>query len=236
MSLDYALEDSFNVEVERLLNDPAVSDMALRSQAQEYLQVYDEPSFVEIDVPQWVRRIQSHTRLKIKYTSRRLFDTMYEAATTLRVPLGARYVSAAICACASHAKSAVTCSQDQPKSVSEALGRLASVWLAFVLWPLYIQAVFPVEPSGEDSGDTTPTGRSEDFFRNTVAYPSRRWPVLRDELYQRDRYRCFMSGAVLFRTPEEALSGVYTSDLLVTHVIGAIPLASVRLRHHDDQL
>ncbi|TBU53891.1 hypothetical protein BD310DRAFT_937083 [Dichomitus squalens] len=60
---------------------------------------------------------------------------MYEAATTLRVPLGARYVSAAICACASHAKSAVACSQDQPKSVAEALGRLASVWLAFVLWP-----------------------------------------------------------------------------------------------------
>ncbi|TBU24578.1 hypothetical protein BD311DRAFT_556311 [Dichomitus squalens] len=216
MSLDYALEDSFNVEVERLLNDPVVSDMALHSQAQEYLQVYDEPSFVEIDVPQ------------------RLFDTMYEAATTLRVPLGARYISAAICACASHAKGAVTCSQDQPKSVAEALGRLASLWLAFVLWPLYISAVFPAEPSGEDSGDTTPTGRSEDFFRNTVAY--RRWPVLRDELYQRDGYRCFMSGAVLFRTPEEALSGVYTSDLLVTHVIGAIPPASVRLRHHDDQL
>ncbi|TBU53881.1 hypothetical protein BD310DRAFT_937056 [Dichomitus squalens] len=156
---------------------------------------------------------------------------MYEAATTLRVPLGARYVSAAICACASHAKSAVACSQDQPKSVAEALGRLASVWLAFVLWPFYCQAMLPAKPSGEDSdsGDTTPTGRSEDLSRNTVAY--RRWAVLRDELYQRDRYRCFMSGAVLDRTPEEALLGVFTTALLVTHIIG-VP-ARARLRHYD---
>ncbi|TBU36500.1 hypothetical protein BD309DRAFT_984901, partial [Dichomitus squalens] len=201
MSLDYALEDSFNAEVERLLTDPAVSDMALHSQAQEYLQVYDEPSFGEIKF------------------------------------LRARYVSAAICACASHAKSAVACSQDQPKSVAEALGRLASVWLAFVLWPFYCQAMLPAKPSGEDSdsGDTTPTGRSEDLSRNTVAY--RRWAVLRDEvgqfagLYLRSRLGCFMSGAVLYRTPEEALLGVFTTALLVTHIIG-VP-ARARLRHYD---
>ncbi|TBU24574.1 hypothetical protein BD311DRAFT_556243 [Dichomitus squalens] len=100
--------------------------------------------------------------------------------------------------------------------------------------PGYIQAVLPAKSSGgdSDSGDTTPTGRSEDLSRNTVAY--RRWAVLRDELYQRDRYRCFMSGAVLDRTPEEALLGVFTTALLVTHIIG-VP-ARARLRHYDQDI
>ena len=135
MPLDHVLTDDFSIEVERLFKDPTISDTTLHNQAQEFFQVYNEPSLSEVEVPPWVRRIQPHSPWEFKYTSRRLFESMYEVSDMLQLPIGRRYLSAAICACASHAGNAPTCSREQSKSVAEALARLASLWIAFMLWP-----------------------------------------------------------------------------------------------------
>ena len=132
---DYFSADGLSIEVERLFKNPTISDTTLHNQAQEFLQVYNEPSLSEVEVPSWVRRIQPHSPWELKYTSRRLFESMYEVSDMLQLPIGRRYLSAAICACASHAENAPTCSREQSKSVAEALARLASLWIAFMLWP-----------------------------------------------------------------------------------------------------
>ncbi len=129
-------DDISRQEVEKIIQDSTLSDEALHNNAGRYLQVLAHPSFRDINRPAWVRRIQRFSLLWITYTSSKLFDALYETADALTLVAGKRYVSAAVCACASCAESeAASHWQDKPRCVAEALSQLATAWIGYMLWP-----------------------------------------------------------------------------------------------------
>ncbi|TBU28371.1 hypothetical protein BD311DRAFT_758515, partial [Dichomitus squalens] len=84
---------------------------------------------------------------------------MYATTEDLGLERGKRYVSAAICACADDARQAPN-NADPLEFLARSLERLASTWVAFMLWPFYAQQE-QVEPSvclDDVSGNATPTG------------------------------------------------------------------------------
>ena len=128
------------------LPSPLPSELAtLRARVADILTVFDDPRYAPLDTPEWVSRASSlahHARV----TVRGLVRALREAATDLGLVDGERYVLTVVCACAgTHRKDTAkhppgeTQPEREVEGEAEALARrlqrLASAWIAFLLWP-----------------------------------------------------------------------------------------------------
>ncbi|KAH9830892.1 uncharacterized protein C8Q71DRAFT_783597 [Rhodofomes roseus] len=137
MRLSHAqvLSERFRQAVERLSEDDTLTDDTLHSNAEAHLEVLDDPSLGHLDTPAWVHRVGRYaTQGTPQLTVTRLFNTMYQTADELGLASGKRYVSAAICTCASDTHG-LRVGEPQAQSLAQRLSRLASAWIAFMLWP-----------------------------------------------------------------------------------------------------
>ena len=138
MPRNHIFSPAFDQAIQRLIENASLSDDVLHSRARTHLEVLRLPHFAEIDIPPWVRRIRLFRPARepdSDYTSSRLFDTMYQTSDELRLRGGKRYVSAAICVCAHRVEDMKVPPEEKPRRLAEGLSRLASSWVAFMLWP-----------------------------------------------------------------------------------------------------
>lgn len=92
--------DILHQDVDNILRDPSVSSEELHERAQEYLAILEDPLYSSHNVPHWVQRIASVSGKTTTFTTKRMFDVVYEAASRLGLEDGKRYVSASVCSCA----------------------------------------------------------------------------------------------------------------------------------------
>ena len=121
----------------------------LRAQVADILTVFDNPRFASLDTPEWVYRaspLPHHACV----TVRGLVRALREAAADFGLADGERYVLTAVCACTdgAHCEGAARHPLDaggdakteaeaeaEEEALARRLQRLASAWVAFLLWP-----------------------------------------------------------------------------------------------------
>ena len=132
------------------LPSPLASELAaLRAQVADILTVFNDPRFASLDTPEWVYRpspLAHHARI----TVRGLVRALREIGADLGLVDGERYVLTAVCACAdgTHCEGAGEHPLDtggeakteaeteaEVEALARRLQRLASAWVAFLLWP-----------------------------------------------------------------------------------------------------
>ncbi|KAI1783461.1 hypothetical protein LXA43DRAFT_1102486 [Ganoderma leucocontextum] len=156
--------------INNILDDSNISDNVLHTRASQCLHAFDNPGHAQLELfnwPQWARRAQKATPWPTVFTTRKLFDAMYQIADKFSLAAGKRYVSAAICTCADHVENTSRTPEEQAALLAEVLCRLSAIWVAFVLWPFYARGrIRPAEPvDWRDTEDSTPTARSADASR-----------------------------------------------------------------------
>ncbi|PIL30770.1 hypothetical protein GSI_06938 [Ganoderma sinense ZZ0214-1] len=203
--------DTFTRDLDLLVRDSSLSDSDLYNDAKRHLQVLVHPSFADIDQPAWVRRIQPFYGFSITYSSSKLFDALYQTADELGLASGKRYVSAAVCLCARRTETEAAASlEDASKRKAEALSQLASEWIAFMLWPFFIEGNKVVgEFSEQASYYELPPEQMPSQNRNG------RLLVDSEHLLKRCGYTCFMTGAVHNCAPSELLAELFDGPGLV---------------------
>ncbi|KAI1785146.1 hypothetical protein LXA43DRAFT_1100654 [Ganoderma leucocontextum] len=158
-----------------------------RAHVEVILSIFDDPRYAHLDLPDWVRRVTPNGAVRHGFTARKFIRVMRDTASNLSLVDGERYVLDAVCACAdndSDMSSAGLGLKHSPEKEQEALARrlqrLASTWIAFLLWPLYAY---------EDHGVSIT--RTQQQYGMTLA--ERR---LHDEasVLRREGHRCFLSG------------------------------------------
>ncbi|KAI1783451.1 hypothetical protein LXA43DRAFT_1132444, partial [Ganoderma leucocontextum] len=159
------------------------------------LHAFDNPGHAQLELfnwPQWARHAQKATPWPTVFTTRKLFDTMYQIADEFSLAAGKRYISAAICTCADHVENASGTPEEQAALLAEVLCRLSAIWVVFVLWPFYARGrIRPAEPvDWRDTEDSTPTARSADASRAREQH--RQWT---QQIMARDNYWCPISGS-----------------------------------------
>ena len=138
MPRNHIFSPAFDDAIRRLVENASLSDDVLHARARTHLDVLRLPHHAHIDVPPWVRRIRIFRPAQepgSDYTSRRLLDAMYQTSDELHLLGGKRYVSAAICVCANRVEDMKVPPEEKPRRLAEELSRLASSWVAFMLWP-----------------------------------------------------------------------------------------------------
>lgn len=148
-------ENAFFVAYERLARaigqivaDGSLGDEVLHQRALRILQVLDIPeqAFVDLNKPHWVRRIEEYDRWQRTepFTIKSLYIAMLDVADDLHLPNGKRYVSAAICSCEDESRM-VDRSEDEDSQlfkVAETLSQVASIWVAYLLWPCELLCMY----------------------------------------------------------------------------------------------
>ncbi|KAI1786282.1 hypothetical protein LXA43DRAFT_74284 [Ganoderma leucocontextum] len=162
MALPLSWTAGFTRAVDNVLHDSdLVGDATLHSRARHTLKLFDESGPVELCRRlKWAERIHEATPRRPIFTTRKLFDAMYQTADELSLVAGKRYVSAAICTCADHVANAGGTSEGQATLLAEVLSQLSTIWAAFVLWPFYARGHIRDAEPAHDSGDSTPTAQS----------------------------------------------------------------------------
>lgn len=216
MPFSQPFDDTFRRDVEVIIQDSTRSDDALHNDAERYLQILEHPSLRDINRPAWVHRIQWFSFLSITYTSNKFFDALYETADTLMLVAGKRYVSATICASGSRAESVAASLEVPSRCVAEALSQLASAWIAYMLWPFFVDGM-------KSASEVHARPRYPPRSSESAASQSRtdRRLVVKQELLQRSAYVCFMSGYVhLYAPPEffDSQERVTAANLQVIHI------------------
>ena len=115
----------------------------LRARVASFLTVFDDPRYVHLDVPDWVRRATPHCDASADdhgFTVRNLIRAMCDTTAALDIPEGERYVLVTVCACAdnSHARGQGTSfpeKEGELEALAGGLQYLANAWVAFLLWP-----------------------------------------------------------------------------------------------------
>ena len=155
----------------KILSDQDITDDALEQFTLEHLAVFDDPAYQDDNVPQWVRRLPSRSRIT-SFSVGKMFMAMSQTARRLGLP-GARYVNAAVRACAVFASQEAD-PRDRCKRLAMGLSNLATSWVAYLLWPceprlvpsdlanpdglvVYPEQQEPAAWSGEGSDAATPT-------------------------------------------------------------------------------
>ncbi|KAA1469520.1 hypothetical protein DENSPDRAFT_835162 [Dentipellis sp. KUC8613] len=188
----------FNKLVSDIMNTPDLSNEDLYEQANKHLKVLTLDTFEKYNTPKWITRVPLPTGTdRHKFNMAGLFDAMYQTASELNLTSGARYVSAAICACASLARSAP---QEKPREqLAAELCKLGGTWVAYMLWP-FLGNSKPGTDLEEPSAAATPTinETSDSMSRGN---PVRREEKFREEVLLRDNYTCCITGAVQTGAP-----------------------------------
>ncbi|TBU29339.1 hypothetical protein BD311DRAFT_806330 [Dichomitus squalens] len=210
--------------VRTILESSAESDRddALYARAQRHLQVLNDPLYNQYDTPQWVRRRASSARAVLfqGFTVRGLIKAMYATAEDLGLERGKRYVSAAICACADDARRAPD-NVDRLEFLAQGLGRLASTWAAFMLWPFYAQQENAELIVGLDdiSGNATPTETNTESIIDDVGLSKNRSGELRGDVGRREGHRSVITGDMdVYLSTRNRPEGVATAYLEVAHI------------------
>ncbi|KAA1478005.1 hypothetical protein DENSPDRAFT_845195 [Dentipellis sp. KUC8613] len=184
---------ALNKSVLEIISNRTLSDADLHDQAKKHLQILTRPSFESYNVPKWVARvplpvdIDSH-----KFNMKNLFDAMYQTASDLKLASGARYVSAAICACATRA--AEQPQEKQVEQLAAELCKLGGTWVAYMLWP-FIGNSKPPDDLVEHSDVATPTYDRTASVMDEGNTATRRGHF-RTEVMKRDNYTCILTGVL----------------------------------------
>ncbi|TFY60621.1 hypothetical protein EVG20_g7350 [Dentipellis fragilis] len=126
-----------------------------KTQAKKHLEILTRPSFETYNVPKWVARVPLPKGVdKHKFNMKHLFDAMYQTTTDLHLVAGARYVSAAICACA--ARAAEEPQDRRLEQLAAELCKLGGTWVAYMMWP-FIGNSKPPKDLEEHSDVATPS-------------------------------------------------------------------------------
>ncbi|KAI0330767.1 hypothetical protein GY45DRAFT_1336634 [Cubamyces sp. BRFM 1775] len=139
-----------------------LSDDQLYERAQKHLSVLSNPLYAHHNRPAWVERVEALSRLKTEYTTARMINAMYEAATTLQLRACLRDVSVVVCACAAESLqqyyyAAMQAGEDAER-LAGALERLESTWVSYMLWPFAARDSAAKELNDiSSSGYPTPT-------------------------------------------------------------------------------
>ena len=132
--LSYDQGDVFNIT-------ESLSDNYLRAEADKALKILDDDDYKLHNKPEWVSRVESlaipkKVKLKDNYTTFKMFKAMYNSAESCGLPPSAqRYVSAAIYASAIKAQAVSGDENTRRDNLANALERLATTWVAYMLWP-----------------------------------------------------------------------------------------------------
>ncbi|KAI1786443.1 hypothetical protein LXA43DRAFT_897927 [Ganoderma leucocontextum] len=161
----------------------------LRARVEAILNVFDDPRYAHLDIPDWVHRATSYGAVKHNFTVRSLIRAMRDAAADLGLAEGERYVLAAVCACVEDASKATTHTAEYPESLealhgealARGLQRLANAWVAFLLWPFYA-------PMKDDENMAT------GFASPCIGLAFTPKAMAAGEILRRDGYRCVVSG------------------------------------------
>ncbi|KAI0731170.1 hypothetical protein C8Q76DRAFT_793256 [Earliella scabrosa] len=208
---------------------------ALWSLAQEHLRVYQIERYAGLDVPEWVPRVSEHhwqaaSVVLKKFTVRNLVNAMFACADEPGLDGGKRYVAAAVCACAIEADKLDADGEDKEEALAWSLQALASTWASYLLWPFFARRSVYVETSSdsEDSGIATPT--QDDVAASGMNKDSRCKRNLRNLVFQRDGFKCVMTGCfdVLMRHLKLAPQGSRFDKLEYRLVSGTSDI----LRHY----
>ncbi|KAI9059253.1 hypothetical protein FKP32DRAFT_1173969 [Trametes sanguinea] len=121
----------------------SLTDDELSELAQVHLSVLESPTHGIYNKPGWVENLKKAMEFETSYTTASMIRAMYDTASTVRLPSGARYVSAAVCACAAGSKEAeaersLTDSERreaEKERLAASLEKLASTWVSYMLWP-----------------------------------------------------------------------------------------------------
>ncbi|KAI1782441.1 hypothetical protein LXA43DRAFT_1051222 [Ganoderma leucocontextum] len=192
MALPLSWTAGFTRAVDNVLHDSdLVGDATLHSRARHTLKVFDESGPVELcRRHKWAERIHEATPRRPIFTTRKLFDAMYQTADELSLVAGKRYVSAAICTCADHVANAGGTSEGQAILLAEVLSQLSTIWAAFVLWPFYARGHIRDAEPAHDSGDSTPTAQS--VIASRAREQHRLWT---NQVMARGNHLCPISGS-----------------------------------------
>ncbi|TFY56058.1 hypothetical protein EVG20_g9078 [Dentipellis fragilis] len=196
--LTSAASPKFNKLVSDFIDTRDLSDEDLRERANKHLRVLTLDSFEKYNMPKWITRVPLPTGTdRHRFNMKRLFDAMYQTASELSLISGARYVSAAICACAALAASMPQ--EKQLEQLAAELCKLGGTWVAYMLWP-FLGNSKPQTNLEEPSAAATPTIK-ETSDSMSDGNPVRREEKFRDEVLLRDNYTCCITGAVQTDAP-----------------------------------
>ncbi|KAI9059241.1 hypothetical protein FKP32DRAFT_1596592 [Trametes sanguinea] len=192
----------------------AASDDELFERAQGYLVVLDSPRFSAYNKAKWVESLKKAKKFETTYTTASMIRAMYDTASELRLPFGARYVSAAICAYAAGSKDP-SCDSSRPDeagaetehtSLSDSerreaeaerlaylLEKLASTWVSYMLWPVVAASASPLDEQNSLSGLATPTA-DDTASTGFEEFSSKRRDNFQDDVKRRDGYQCLFTG------------------------------------------
>ncbi|KAI9059250.1 hypothetical protein FKP32DRAFT_1596598 [Trametes sanguinea] len=179
----------------------AASDDELFERAQGYLAVLNSPRFSGYNKPKWVESLKKAKRFETTYTTASMMRAMYDTASELVLPSGARYVSAAVCACAAGSKEAeaersLTDSERreaEAERLAASLERLASTWVSYMLWPMVANSPSPIKGLGPLSGLATPTA-DETASIIDEGLSEHQQGNFKDDVKRRDGYQCLFTG------------------------------------------
>ena len=129
-----------------VLNDTArFPDAHLRALAENALEALDDPAHAIQNEPAWVSRLNELAALERRpisldkrYTTAKMLRAMYDAADACGLPPSAqRYVSAAIYVSTLDARESAQDESERARRgrLATALERLATLWVAYMLWP-----------------------------------------------------------------------------------------------------
>lgn len=152
MVLPRTLTAEFIEAVDNLVRDATVLDSTLHSCARQCLEVFSGTNPAQRSPP-WAEHVHKISPSWTMFTTPELFDAMYQIADELDLVSGKRYVSAAICVCAERGVSEAGDSRadsEQATRLAEALHRLSSTWVAFVLWPCEFSSHWGALAAGTD--------------------------------------------------------------------------------------
>ncbi|OSD07482.1 hypothetical protein PYCCODRAFT_1474016 [Trametes coccinea BRFM310] len=182
--------------VDEIIRSPE-RDEDLYERAQQHLSVLFMERFKRYNEPAWVENF------KTTYTTISMFNAMYDTARDLKLPSGARYVSAAVCACAAGSKEAEAerSLTDNERREAEAerlaasLEKLASTWVSYMIWPMVADPPSAIRRMESLSGLATPTA-DEAASTSTIdkGLSPHRQGDLPAEVKRRDGYQCLFSG------------------------------------------
>ncbi|KAI1782908.1 hypothetical protein LXA43DRAFT_931991 [Ganoderma leucocontextum] len=172
----------------------------LRARVEAILDVFDDPRYAHLDIPDWVHRATSYGTVRHAFTVRSLIRAMRDAAADLGLAESERYVLAAVCSCVEDANKAITHTAEYPEALARGLQRLANAWVAFLLWPFYAPMKddenmatgfaspcigLAFTPKAMAAGEVNPDADSRVC---ASSYP------LQEQILRRDGYRCVVSG------------------------------------------
>ncbi len=126
-------DKSYESALDKILNSVATTAY-LGQEPRAYLTILDQPVYSDYNIPIWVRR---HAQCGPDgFTIKKLFEAMYKAATEVGLSDGLRYAYAATCTCPALARQDENLTQERREErLAQELSRLATLWLAYMLWP-----------------------------------------------------------------------------------------------------